>query len=327
MRTEDQLHSRVLATLYLLAALVMLVLSIDNYRYGLYPLVYKSSLMTAALAGLAVYARVAWDSAHLNKASTWVLGLCMGVILFAALEHAIKAMYWFFAMTLLCFVALKHRQAMVIANAGGLLILLCLWAQEGLLPAAVFVAGFTLLVALASTYAQLQQQRNRTLVELEIRDPVTRAYNARHMEDTLAKELCRADRTGKALSLLALEIDYFPQIIDVHGPVTSQALLSDLSKKLSTTIRAGDSLYFDGKQTFYMMLPCTPSEGVVVIAERIRRSIEEGTWPEVDSMTASLGSTSYQLGQVETSPQSFINNANIALIEAQKNGHNRVCHH
>jgi len=327
MRTEDQLHSKVISTLYILGAVIMLILSVQNYRYGLYPLVYTASILMVVLSGLAIYARLAWDEHHLNRASLWALGFCMALVLKNSIASPDEVMHWIFPLTLLCFVALRHRQAMVIAGFSAVLLFLSLWWGSSLLNALAFAAGFGLLVALASTYARLQQQRNRTLVELEIRDPMTRAYNFRHLEDTLSKELCRADRTGKALSLIGLEIDYFPQVIDVNGMLASNDLLSQLSESLRSMIRAGDSQYFDGKQTFYLLLPCTPSEGVVVIAERIRRAIEESSWPVVDSITVSLGCTSYVSGAREANAHSFVNDANIALIEAQKNGHNRVCHH
>jgi PleD family two-component response regulator len=64
-----------------------------------------------------------------------------------------------------------------------------------------------------------------------------------------------------------------------------------------------------------------------VIAERIRRTIEETNWPVVDAITVSLGCTSYVPNKEDVSANKLIDDANIALIEAQKNGHNRVCHH
>mgnify|MGYP000477649118 FL=1 len=186
-------------------------------------------------------------------------------------------------------------------------------------------------MALATTYSKLHQKRNRTLVELEIHDPLTHAYNLRHLEDTLKKEVCRADRTGKSLSLVCLEIDYFPQLENMHSTPTIHGLLLSFSETLKAMIRAGDSDYFDGKQTAYLLLPCTPSEGVLVIAERIRRTIEESKWPTVDSISVSLGCTSYCAKEREAdqdvTASKLIAEANIALVEAQKNGHNRVCFH
>jgi len=327
MRTDDQLQPRVISTLYLLGGAVMLLLSIQNYRYGLFPLVYCASIVMVILFGLALHARVAAENKHLNSAALWALSVCVALILWESIGHASQVKYWTFALALLAFVALNHRQAMILTSIIAGLMSLSLLLQQSIVETLSFATSFTLLIAVASTYAKLQQQRNRTLVELEIRDPMTGAYNYRHLEETVVKEICRTDRTGKALSLLALEVDYSPQLLDLHGTLTSNDLLYQLSESLRSMIRAGDSQYFDSQFTFYLLLPCTPSEGVVVIAERIRRTIEQSSWPVVDSITVSIGCTTYVPADKELSAIRFVNDANIALVEAQKNGHNRVCHH
>jgi two-component system cell cycle response regulator len=327
MRNDDQLQPNVIATLYLLGAAVMLLLSIQNYRYGLFPLVYCASIIMVILLGLGLHARIAFENKHLNSAAIWGLGVCITLTLWESIDHATQVKHWTFALALLAFVALNHRQAMILTSVTAGLMSLSLLLQESMVDTLSFAMSFTLLIALASTYAKLQQQRNRTLVELEIRDPMTGAYNYRHLEDTVVKEICRSDRTGKALSLIALEVDYSPQLLDLHGTLTSNDLLYQLSESLRSMIRAGDSQYFDSQFTFYLLLPCTPSEGVVVIAERIRRTIEKSNWPVVDSITVSIGCTTYVSNDQELSATRFVNDANIALVEAQKNGHNRVCHH
>ena len=327
MRTEDLLHIKVSAALYWLCAVIMFLLSMQNYRYGLYPLVYAANIIAIIFMGLGVYYRLAQKDKRFYQAKIIGLSVCLLLIANDAFQHSEQVKYWAFPIALLGFVTLKHHHAVTLSSIATIVISLCVWYNESLLQSLIFASSFCLLSALASTYAQLQQQRNRTLVELEIRDNHTKSYNYRHLEDTLNKELCRADRTGKALSLVAIEIDYFPQVIDVHGDHTSQDLLAQLAECLRSMIRAGDSQYFDGKHTFYLLLPCTPSEGVVVIAERIRRTVQESHWPVVDSITISLGCTTYQFGERECNVDVMINDANIALIEALKNGHNRVCHH
>lgn len=339
MMTDIQLHTRVIATLYLLGALVMLSLGIQNYRYGIYELVYSASLLMTLFLGVSAYARFAPEALHLRKACYWSLVAALLLITWDGFTNADMVKHWLFPLGLLSFIALSHQQAIRLSTAcAGFLSIILLW-QHGIMTALAYATIYALLISLASTYAKLHQRRSRSLVELEIHDPLTGAYNYRHLEDTLGKELCRADRTGKPLSLIALEIDYFPQFLDLHGTVITNDLIFQFSETLRAMIRAGDSEYCDSNHTFYLVLPCTPSEGVVVIAERIRRTIEESHWPVVDTITVSLGCTSYVVGKKksankgqgsnkdEYTTNSFINDANIALIEAQKNGHNRVCHH
>ncbi len=326
MKKEDRLMAKVIAALYALSASIMLLLAVQNYRYGMFELVYSASLMMTLFAGLSIYARFSAGTKHLQKASIWGLWLCLGIITLDAFQHADEVKHWVYPLGLLAFITLPLRSANKLNLSALSAFSALLWWHYGHNQALIFASSYLLLIALASTYAQLHQKRNRTLVELAIRDPLTNAYNFRHLEDTLGKELCRADRTGRPLSLIALEVDYFPQILDVQGKHTANDLIKQLSETLATMIRAGDSQYCDSEDTFYLLLPCTPSEGVLVIAERIRRAIEQKNWPAVDSITASLGCTSYQSGTRDCTVNSFINDANIALVEAQKNGHNRVCH-
>lgn len=326
MITDQQLHARVVSSLFLLSAAIMLALSIQNYRYGLYELVYSGSLLMIFFLGGSAYARFAEHTNLLDKISLYLLVAVSLIIVSDATSEAVEVKHWAYPVGLLSFTCLSHKRAMLITGVLGTCITLLLWLQAGFSSALIFAATFTLLISLASTYAQLHQRSSRTLVELEIRDASTGAYNSRHLEDTLKKEICRADRTGRPLSLIALEVDYFPQLLDLHGNSVASNLNMQLSDTLRAMIRAGDSEYFDGNSTFYLMLPCTPSEGVLVIAERIRRTIEETSWPVIDSITVSLGCTSYQTDSNEANYNKMINDANVALVEAQKNGHNRVNH-
>lgn len=325
--TNDQLNARVIATLYLLSALIMMMLSIQNYRYGLYDLVYSGSCLMILFFGASAYAQFAAQENLLTKVSQYLLSGVAFIIVYEGFVDAATVQHWAYPICLLSFTCLTHRNAMALSGILGACVSLLVLYQKGINAGLMFAATYALLISLASTYAQLHQQRSRTLVELEIHDSSTGAYNARHLEETLKKEICRADRTGRPLSLIALEIDYFPQVVEVHGTNAATQLSQQLSETLKAMIRAGDSEYFDSNNVFYLLLPCTPSEGVLVIAERIRRTIEESSWPTVDAITVSIGCTSYLTGQREVTHNSLINDANVALVEAQKNGHNRVNHH
>lgn len=337
--TDTQRHARVIAILYLLSALIVMLLSIQNYRYGLFELVYSASFLLVLFLGVSAYARFAPEALHLRTVCYWSLVAAMLLIIIDSFAFANEVKHWLYPLGLISFIALSYRDAMRLnVISASTLSLILLW-QHGLVSALAYLAIYSLMISLSSTYAKLHQRHSRSLVELEIRDPVTGAYNFRHLEDTLGKEICRADRTGKSLALISLEIDYLPQILDLHGTVNTNDLTLQFSQTLRAMIRAGDSEYCNRNRTFYLILPCTPSEGVVVIAERIRRTIEENSWPVVDSITVSLGCATYIVKKNKAAEKGkspikgehttnrFINDANIALVEAQKNGHNRVCHH
>ena len=331
MFSEINLQTRVTATLFLLGALTMLALGIQNFRYGLYELVYVASLLSIIYLGTSLYAQFAPEAKYLKQACLAAGVISLISIFVNAGDYPEELKHWVFPIGLLCYLSLPYRQATIFNAVMGTSYSLILLLSSSLSSCLEFAASFALFMGLTSTYAQLHQKRSRTLVELEIHDPLTKAYNYRHLNDTLKKEMCRADRTGKPVSLVSIEIDYFPQIQDMHGQPHTNDLLSRFAETLKAMIRAGDSDYFDGSQTAYLLLPCTPSEGVLVIAERIRRTIEESSWPVVDSITVSLGCTTYIPDDCSADrsgeARRLIENAQIGLVEAQKNGHNRVCLH
>lgn len=330
MIADNQLQTRLIAILYLLTASIYVILAIQNFRYGLFDLVYSASFLFVLYSGVSAYARFAPEANYLPRVCLYSICAAFFIIISNSIHYPVETQHWAFPAGLLSYIALSHRQATTINTLAGSLLSLIIFWTSGVVAALTFATIYTLLISLASTYAQLHQRRSRTLVELEIRDPLTRAYNFRHLEDTVSKEICRADRTGKPLSLIAMEIDYYPQVHALHGTAATNEILIQFSNTLRAMIRAGDSDYCDYPESghiAYILLPCTPSEGVLVISERIRRTIEESNWPTADSITVSLGCTSYVPGNMEVTASKLINDTHIALVEAQKNGHNRVCHH
>jgi len=333
MLAENQLQTRLIATLFLLSAITMLLLCIQNYRYGLYELVYKASFLSLIFLCVSAYARFTPEAKHLKQVCFSVSIAALLLILLNSFDYPEEVKHWLYPLGLLSFIALSHKQANILNLCIVCIFSLILFFKTDSTSALTFAMTYCLFIALTSAYAQLHQKRSRTLVELEIRETLTNAYNYRHLEDTLKKEICRSDRTGKAVSLVAIEIDYFPQVTDLHGLSHTHELMKRFAETLRAMIRAGDSDYFDAKHTSYLLLPCTPSEGVLVIAERIRRTIEESSWPVVDSITVSLGCTTYESGNGDNSrdgdgsARKLINDTHVALMEAQKNGHNRVCLH
>ncbi len=331
MLAENQLQTRLISLLFLLSAITLALLGTQNFQYGLYDLVYMAWFIASLYLGISIYARFAPESKYLKQITLGVSIAAIFCFFIISFEHPNEVKHWVFPLSLLAYIALSHRLASTINLTILGLFSLSILINDTLYSALAFSSTYLIFMALASTYSQLHQKRNRTLVELEIHDPLTRAYNLRYLEETLKKEVCRAERTGKSLSLISLEIDYFPQLKNLHNTPTIQSLLVSFSDTLKAMIRAGDSDYFDGKQTAYLLLPCTPSEGVLVIAERIRRTIEESKWPEVDSISVSLGCTTFcpkeRESDEEGSSNKLIAEAHLALVEAQKNGHNRVCFH
>jgi diguanylate cyclase (GGDEF)-like protein len=322
--TEAQLRAQTRATLYAIATCLMAILAWLNYRYGVYYLFYTAAMFMPLFVFGAVFSMIQVKRQLRETGHEIILSAAVLVIALRINHGEFAALHWLYPLALLSFLSLSLRSALYFNGITLVLISLLIAVISDFFYGIRFFSSYILLAGIAGMFAYLHHHRNRSLVELSITDALTGAYNIRHFSETLAKEVCRSDATGHRISLIAMEIDYFSEVKEVHGPAVANDLLAELSKMLGNMIRAGDSLYYDGHDRFYLLLPFTPTEGVLVIAERIRRHAEEGSWPVVDSVSISVGCTTL-MSEHRTS-QEMIDTANHALADAQKKGHNRVTH-
>jgi diguanylate cyclase (GGDEF)-like protein len=322
--TEAQLRAQTRAALYAVAALLMAMLAWLNYQYGLYYLFYTAALFIPLFIFGSAFSILQVKRQLRETGHEVILSSAVLVIALRINHGEFGALHWLYPLGLLSFLSLSLRSALFFNIITLSLISLLVTVIAGLFDGMRFFSSYMLLAGIAGMFAYLHHHRNQSLVELSITDSMTGAYNIRHFDETLVKEVSRADDTGHPLSLISMEIDYFPQVKDVHGQAVASDLLAELSKMLISMIRAGDSLYYDGEERFYLLLPNTPTEGLLVIAERIRRRAEEGNWPVVDSISVSVGCTT--LTTEHRSSKDMVNSANSALADAQKKGHNRVAH-
>jgi diguanylate cyclase (GGDEF)-like protein len=193
------------------------------------------------------------------------------------------------------------------------------------------------LYAYRSTLVQLrlmqyQESLTRSNLELETisqRDPLTGTYNRRWFADTLEKEWKRSRRSGKPISLLLIDIDYFKRLNDTLGHVAGDDCLIVVVEALQSQLsRASDSLARYGGEEFVVILPDTNREGAEVVAERLRSAVESLAMANPDTpsgrLTISLGGAAQtQPGSLDT-PDMLILMADAALYEAKRLGRNRV---
>jgi diguanylate cyclase (GGDEF)-like protein/PAS domain S-box-containing protein len=161
-------------------------------------------------------------------------------------------------------------------------------------------------------------------------DALTAIPNRRAFDTKLLEEWRRAKRHGDPLSLLMIDVDYFKQYNDRNGHPAGDVCLKTIANCLiGQTLRAGDLAARFGGEEFAILLPQTPSEGAVAVAERIRRAIEDVALPHNASpvspfVTVSIGATtSCDISTMET----LVAQADAALYDAKRGGRNRVERH
>ena len=89
-------------------------------------------------------------------------------------------------------------------------------------------------------------------------DGLTQAYNKRYLLDVLEREVLRASRRGRPLSVLMFDVDHFKKINDTHGHLAGDEVLSELCRRVRGLLRQEEVLARYGGEEFVLVLPETP---------------------------------------------------------------------
>ncbi|SHH17059.1 GGDEF domain-containing protein [Thermosipho atlanticus] len=151
-------------------------------------------------------------------------------------------------------------------------------------------------------------------------DFLTGFFNKRAIRNMLIVELEKSIRYKIPLAVIFLDIDDFKAYNDTFGHLRGDLVLQKVAELIKKSIRAVDIVgRYDGEE-FVVLLPGTNKEGAIKVAERIRKSIENYSFPN-RKITVSLGVTLAKNGD---SVYSLIERADKALYQAKKQGKNRV---
>ncbi len=161
--------------------------------------------------------------------------------------------------------------------------------------------------------------------QLTITDDLTKLFNSRYLNLYLGREIKRCKRHGIPLSIIFLDLDGFKGINDQYGHLAGSGTLTEVGGILAEGVRESDILARYGGDEFVAVLPETPASGAIVIAERLRRSIEENRFLQpmglAARISASFGIASYP--DHALTPEALIQKADQAMYrvkEREKNG-------
>lgn len=170
------------------------------------------------------------------------------------------------------------------------------------------------------------KQSNRLLAELTTRDPLTQLHNRRAMTEILERELQRSNRKGSTLSIVMFDIDHFKLVNDEYGHQNGDTVLIAVAEQARIGLRGYDFVARYGGEEFVLILPDTPHDGALMVAERLRMRIEQHEFTSDLAeirITVSLGIASYPAEEA-TSVDSLIRAADAALYRAKREGRNRT---
>lgn len=171
----------------------------------------------------------------------------------------------------------------------------------------------------------LEQGVLSELYRSAVRDPLTRAFNRRYLDERLHGELSYAQRHDRDLSLVLLDIDEFKLVNDTHGHRAGDAVLRLLSALLQRILRPEDLLARWGGEELAVVARGLDTRNAAIVAERIRRAVEELRVPwngDEIAVTVSVGVASMQERGRHTSVERLVSDADLALYRAKNDGRN-----
>lgn len=138
------------------------------------------------------------------------------------------------------------------------------------------------------------QQQLEHIGHIASHDKLTSVYNRHMFEEVFKKEISRAKRYGRPLSLIMVDVDYFKEINDRYGHQSGDVVLRDLADTLQKNLRDSDIIARWGGEEFVIILPNTPFEQAVIIAEDLRATIAGHPFDKGVRLTCSFGVTDYR---------------------------------
>ncbi|HZA26642.1 MAG TPA: diguanylate cyclase [Actinomycetota bacterium] len=162
---------------------------------------------------------------------------------------------------------------------------------------------------------------------LSITDGLTGVWNRRYLQLTLTKEIERAQRFGRPLSVLMMDIDHFKLVNDAHGHHVGDEVLVELTRRTMSTIRGQiDALARYGGEEFVVVLPETPTDGAKVVADKILAVIRHRPFVEDEQggvpLTVSIGVAAFP--EDAATADELVRAADLAMYRAKEAGRDRV---
>ena len=154
-------------------------------------------------------------------------------------------------------------------------------------------------------------------------DALTGQPNRRALDELLKQQVNMAHSTGRAFSVLLLDIDHFKLVNDTHGHGAGDDTLRAFVQRVREHLRQGDTCARYGGEEFVVVLPGTTLVAALEVAERLRHGVAEASLMSVPLVrtTVSIGAAQYVSGETV---EQLLARADTAVYAAKRGGRNQV---
>jgi diguanylate cyclase (GGDEF)-like protein len=194
------------------------------------------------------------------------------------------------------------------------------WRKQVVVSILILITLWIMAWKILQHYIQtLENEKKLELMSLT--DQLTGLYNRHKLHQVFTSEINRSNRFEEIFGIILLDLDLFKNVNDNYGHDVGDLVLKEISQILKDNIRISDTLGRWGGEEFLIILPQIDLEGAVVLAQKLRKEIENHQFSIVGKMTASFGIAYYRKGDDENS---IIKRADEALYKAKEMGRNIV---
>ena len=311
-------RERVVGQLSFFAAFLVLPFVLNNLAQG-----RVSVAITIVLAqGILMSNGLAWKRGRPPPVPLWAMVLAMvAAVTMAVTTQGLNGVFWAYPVLFICYFALPRRQALPLSLA--LLLAVPLLAAQAL-PVTVSVRIFATLgltLVMINVVLNVIGDLQGALVAQAITDPLTGAFNRRHMSQQLDRMMATLRDPAASNALLAIDLDLFKQVNDRLGHAAGDEALKAVVACMTGRIRRGDMLFRSGGEEFVLLLPRTSAADAVRVAEDLRTRIEQAELLPQVRLTVSIG---VAMQRAISGVDEWVRAADLALYEAKRNGRNRV---
>jgi diguanylate cyclase (GGDEF)-like protein len=159
-----------------------------------------------------------------------------------------------------------------------------------------------------------------------IRDPLTGLFNRRHMEETLDREVSRAQRHGTTIGVMMIDLDHFKAFNDRYGHEAGDDALRALGELLTQSARGEDIACRLGGEEFVLVMPGISAEHAGRRADQLRAKINLERFSDEQGRALRLSASFGVAVFPEHGPtiDKTLRAADVALYQAKAQGRNRV---
>jgi len=180
--------------------------------------------------------------------------------------------------------------------------------------------GLSLALAGGMTWVAVLRTKMRVLENVATTDPLTGAYNRRHLEQCLWTAVDRRARHGESAALLLIDIDCFKQVNDTFGHSAGDRVLRSVAAIVRSRARRMDALFRTGGEEFALLLTGADLRDATSVAEELRVAIERARLVNT-GVSVSIGVSDLDAGHTA---ESWLHDADVAMYLAKRAGRNRV---